>query len=286
MTPFISNVVTACTLSDALVPPPQGLPPVCADVLLLLPYPEPPAPLCTQYLARMPAQATPEGFPESFAFSDIVRQWGRRVIYDALNMTAAHDFECFREGWSSKPRHPFICLGPGCFKHFRLIGGGSVCLNQFVLEQHTDGRFRLMDFATLLNDHKPLAAVIGLIGFSTDKELLSFLIGGMRWKAPAPRQFRLGHNLFSLKSRARGVGNATAKLIGKGLFEATLVCVEGDVISDDSPCPLCTSPQYSMGMGGADKTDKPDEKRPTGNVSEPHEPVRERNHPHGEPDGE
>ena len=286
LAPFIACVMTAYTVAGMLVPPPQGLPPVSADVVLLYPYPEPPAPLCTEYLARMPPQQRPEGFPESFLFSELVKSWGRRILYDALNMTAAHDFECVRLGWSDLPRHPFICLGPGCFRHFRFDGGGSVCLNQFIMIQGDDGRFRLLDFAAELDDHKNLAAIVGIMGFSTDKELLSFLIGGMRWKAPAPRHFRVGHNLFSLKSRALGVGDATAKLIDKNLFEARLVCVEGETISDSSPCPMYTSPQYSMGMGGADKTDKPDEKRPTGNVSEPHTPVRERNAPHGEPDGE
>ena len=77
------------------------------------------------------------------------------------------------------------------------------------------------------------------------------------------------------------------KLIAKGLFDAELVCFEGNKLTEDSLCPVWTSPQYSMGMGGADKKDKPDEKRPTGNVSEPHvEGTRERNKPHGEPDGE
>ena len=287
LSPFLENITTAFDLADQLTPPPQGLPDVHADVLLLLPYPEPPAPLHTSYLARMPPQAAPAGFPESFTWDDICRRWGRRIFADCLNMTMAHDCECVRHGGSNLPRHPFICLGPGVFKHFHFLDGGKVRLNQFIFSHSADGRLRLLDFAAFTGDHKNLEAIVGIMGFSTDKELLSFLIHGMRWKVEAPRHFRIGHNLFSLKSRAKGVGEATAKLVAKGLFEAELVCEEGHPLTEDSPCPVWTSPQYSMGMGGADKKDKPLEKRPTGNVSEPHiEGTRERNAPHGEPDGD
>ena len=285
LAPFLENVITAFDLADQLVPPPQGLPPVHADTLLLA-YPEPPAPLHTQYLARMPPQAVPAGFPASFAYAEVVRRWGRRVVAESLNKTIAHDAECYLTGWSEKPRHPFICLGPGCFKHYHFEDGGKILLNQFVLINDGHGRLRVMDFAVDITDHKSLDAIIGIMGFSSDKELLSFLVHGMRWKAATPRHFRIGHNLFSLKSRARGVGEATAKLVAKGLFDAEVVCQVGEVLTEDSPCPLWCSPQYSMGMGGADKTDKPEEKRPTGNVSEPHKPTRERNSPHGDPDGD
>ena len=286
LAPFLENIITAYDLAEHLVPPPQGLPAVHADTLLLLAYPEPPAPLHTEYLARMPPQAVPDGFPAALAYADVVRRWGRRVIANALNLTVAHDAECYREGWSEKPRHPFTCLGPGCFKHFHFLDGGKILLNQFILVNDGAGQLRPMDFAAEIKDHKSLEAVVGIMGFSSDKELLSFLLHGMRWKAPAPRHFRIGHNLFSLKSRARGVAEATAKLIDKGLFQSVRVCQVGVLLTEDSPCPLWCSPQYSMGMGGADKTDKPDEKRPTGNVSEPHRPTRERNSPHGEADGD
>ena len=286
LAPFIENIVTAFDLANDLTPPPQGLPPVQADVILQLAYPEPPAPLHTCYLARMPPQSAPIGFPESFAWNEVCRGWGRRIMANCFNMTMAHDCECVRNGWSDLPRHPFTCLGPGVFKSFHFTDGGSVRLNQFILVQGDDGRLRLLDFAMANGDHKSLEAIIGAMGFTTDKELLSFLIHGMRWKVEAPRQFRIGHNLFSLKSRAKGVGEATAKLVSQGLFDAVCVMEEGAVLTKDSACPLWTTPQYSMGMGGADKNDKPLEKRPTGNVSEPHSFTRERNSPHGEPDGD
>ena len=96
-------------------------------------------------------------------------------------MTAEHDFECFHNGNSEKPRPSFICLGHGAFRRFPFVDGiGSLCLNQLILVQGTDGRFRLLDYEQDLGDHKSLRAIIGIMGFSTDKELLSFLIHGSR----------------------------------------------------------------------------------------------------------
>ena len=203
-------------------------------------------------------------------------------------MTAAHDFECYRRGWSELPRHPFTCLGPGAWHNWSHADGvGSVCLNEFILVQGDDGRFCLLDFNTMAPDHKAAWAIMGQLGFGTDKEVVNFLMNGTCWKVPnAPRQLRIGHNVVSLKSRARGVGEATAKLIDKGLYRAVRVMREGQALDDASRSPAFCLPQYSVGMGGADKTDKPDEKRPTSNTSDPHKQVRARNKPHGEPDGD
>ena len=70
----------------------------------------------------------------------------------------------------------------------------------------------------------------------------------------------------------------------QGLYEAFAVAQYGEAI-DISVCPSSRLPHISSGMGGADKADKPHEKRPTANASDPHAPVRMRNKPHGPPDG-
>ena len=283
---FLSNICTAASLASELVPPPQGLPPVRADTLALHPYPPPPAELCTAYLARMPPQALPPGFPPSLLFTEVLAGWGRRIIYKCLNATALHDFECYRTGSSDRPRHPFVCIGPGAFLFYELPGGGRIRLNQIILI-NDGGVLRPMDFRSDIKDHKDLAAIMGIMGFSTDKELLSFLIHGMRWKVEAPRHIRISHNVFSLKERARGVGEATAKLIERGLYTAVPVRGEHTALDDSLPCPCFSTPFYAVGMGGADKKDS-SEKRPCGNTSDPPpgDVVRERNSPHGEPDGE
>ena len=200
-------------------------------------------------------------------------------------MTAAHDFECYHTGWSDLPRHAYVCLGPGAFYSHDLGHGASVCLNNFLLEQREDGELHPFDFTQATGDHKFLHALIAIFGFSSDKELLSFLIHGVRWKIGFLKQIRMGHNVFSLKSRARGVGESTAKLIKQGLYVAVPLFAEGETLTADGACPLFFTPQQAVGMGGADKAGKPEEKRPCTNCSDPHGEVNERNSPHGPADG-
>ena len=265
-----------------LQPPEQGLPRLDPAHYAMMPYPDAPMPLHTSYLARVPPQQLPEGFPETLRWVEVLRTWTRRMLVRAIGMNAEHDFECYDAGWSDKPRHPFLCIGPGGFHNFSFADGvGDIPYNQFLLRVHPDGLLRPMHFEHF--DHKDLEVVIGQMGFSTDKELLSFLIHGARWKVAWPRQLRVSHSVFSLKTRARGVGEATAKLVEAGLYIAELLITRGETLSEDVPC-TATLPQYSTGMGGADKTDKP-EKRPCGNTSDPHDVVYERNQPHGPPDG-
>ena len=133
-------------------------------------------PLCTDYLAKLPAPILPPNFPVSFAEEDVLRTWFRRMQREALNKTAAHDFEAYRHGWSEKPRHPFICGGPGAFRDYDLGGGHKVNLSLFLLEQRTDGRFYPFDWSQSHRDHKILLFLLGIFGFTSDKELLSFLL--------------------------------------------------------------------------------------------------------------
>ena len=279
---FVGNIHTAFTRAHELQPPEQGLPRLDPAHYAMMPYPDAPMPLHTSYLARVPPQQLPEGFPETLRWVEVLRTWTRRMLVRAIGMNAEHDFECYDAGWSDKPRHPFLCIGPGGFHNFSFTDGvGDIPYNQFLLRVHPDGLLRPMHFEHF--DHKDLEVVIGQMGFSTDKELLSFLIHGARWKVVWPRQLRVSHSVFSLKTRARGVGEATAKLVEAGLYIAELLITRGETLSEDVPC-TATLPQYSTGMGGADKTDKP-EKRPCGNTSDPHDVVYERNQPHGPPDG-
>ena len=239
--PFIGNINSAATRAAELVPPTQGLPRLDAATYSLLPYPDPPMPLHTSYLVRVPPQCLPEGFPDHLKYSEVICGWGRRVVAKALDMNAQHDFQCYADGWSDMPRHPFVCLGPGAFHHSHLADGvGKLCLNQILLQTDADGVLRPMHFEYM--DHKDLEAIIGIMGFSSDKELLSFLIHGARWKVAWPRQLRISHSVFSLKTRAKGVGEATAKLIDAGLYIATPLITVGQHITEDSMCPLATCP--------------------------------------------
>jgi hypothetical protein len=58
-------------------------------------------------------------------------------------------------------------------------------------------------------------------------------------------------------------------------------------LSPDGPCPFIIIPEYRIGSGGTDKPDNPEEKRFLGDQAAPHpeQGIRERNKPHGPPDG-
>ena len=283
LAPFMANIHTAFTRRHELQPPDQGLPDLDPAHYSMMPYPDAPMPLHTSYLAKNPPQQLPNGFPESLSWDEVLHRWHRRMLAQAVQMNAEHDFECYEQGWSDLPRHPFLCVGAGGFRTFRFVDGtGEIPLNAFLLRVGTDGRLRPMDFE--YPDHKDRAVIIGQMGFSTDKELLSFLMHGARWKVPWPRQMRISHSVWSLKTRAKAVGEATAKLIEAGLYIAEKLIVRGEKLSEDTPV-TAMSPQYSTGMGGADKTDKPWEARPCGNTSDPHDVAFERNAPHGPADG-
>ena len=100
--------------------------------MLVAVYPDPPMPLCTDYLARLPPPKLPPGFPTSLTEEQILRPWFRRMQRDALNLTALHDFEAYRTGWSDRDRHPFICAGPGAFHSYDL-GHGQCALVLHIL---------------------------------------------------------------------------------------------------------------------------------------------------------
>ena len=100
-----------------------------------------------------------------------------------------------------------------------------------------------------------------------------------------PHQIRIAHNLDSLPERIKGVSRATAKLVKAGRYEVVKIRRRHEQLSPDSDmCPMMYMPQFSVGIGGTDKHDS-EEKRKVGDATAPHNLERERNSPHGEPDG-
>ena len=77
---FFGNISTAADMAHELVMPPQGLPVLDAATVSMLPYPPPPPPVHTSHFAYYPAQAAPPGFPASFAYEEVLRLWGRRIL--------------------------------------------------------------------------------------------------------------------------------------------------------------------------------------------------------------
>jgi hypothetical protein len=92
-----------------------------------------------------------------------------------------------------------------------------------------------------------------------------------------------------MDTRVQGVGHAFKKLIDKGLYyKYTKLRRANEKVEPDGPGPFNVLPMCSVGSGGTDKPDNPSESRIIGDQTSPHpvQDVRERNSPHGPPDGE
>ena len=113
---------------------------------------------------------------------------------------------------------------------------------------------------------------------------LSLIFEGVRWNVAPPRQIRVRRNVASFKPRVRRVSDATLKLSQAGLFEfLPLRTAHQPILPSTSPH-LLQIPQYLVGVGGTDKPDST-QVRKVCDTSAPHQIVRERNTPHGQPDG-
>ena len=64
-------------ISGELPIPHQGIPTFADDTLRFLPVVQRPLTLLTAWLARLPAQSTPDGF-HARAWTELLREWARR----------------------------------------------------------------------------------------------------------------------------------------------------------------------------------------------------------------
>jgi hypothetical protein len=152
----------------------------------------------------------------------------------------------------------------------------------------TTGLYDKLDFERPGRTHWTLNVLRQLMGEHDDHQLMSFIMQGVRWGVKAPMQIRIAANLERLDQRARGVGEAFAKLLKKGLYYKYKKLRRADELIDpEGPGPFITIPTYIVGTGGTDKPDNPNEKRIVGDQGMPHpeQALRERNRPHGTPDG-
>ena len=288
-----AGVTTAADLEAELIPPEQGLPTFSTPNLLLKDMPERPPPLITAWLTRLPAQRVPAGAEHAISWRSVLRPWARKMICSSLNRTADHDFMAWDTGVSTSRRPKFLCLGGGAFYEVPHADGiGTYNQSIVIRKRRADGLLVPLDFDAEYQDHKKLDFIKSQLGNITDKELLSFLFGGgTSWKmtqadgSGPPHQIRIAHNLDSLPERIKGVSRATAKLVKAGRYEVVKIRRRHEQLSPDSDmCPMMYMPQFSVGVGGTDKHDS-EEKRKVGDATAPHNLERERNSPHGEPDG-
>lgn len=145
-----------------------------------------------------------------------------------------------------------------------------------------------LDYQREGRTHWVLAMLKKIFGPHDDRQLMSLIMHGVRWGVQAPMQTRIAPQLERLDARIRGVGAAFKKLLDKGLYyKMKRLRRVHERIEPDGPCPFIVIPPIIIGTGGTDKPDNPNEKRIVGDQSAPHldQGVRERNAPHGEPDG-
>lgn len=175
-------------------------------------------------------------------------------------------------GWSELPRHHFFCQGPKAFRSFHHPNGtGSTRLNQFIFERGTDAKLRLLDFGKTTNDHAKISKPSSEPWDSqrTRNSCRSLSMGFDGRLTPQGRNEWATVYSHSNKARAKGLGVKPlqpSSRRGGTRYTAFRVCSETEPLTLASLCPLPTSPAYAIGMGGQDKADKQEEKRPTGNT--------------------
>ena len=284
-----TRVRTAADFQSEIPFPIYGLPDFSSSSLRLLPFVERPLNLHTSWLARLPPQQVPPGFKPR-PWKGILRGWARRACSKALNQTADRDFECYNTGTSTRRRPEYICIGPGGGMEIAHLDGiGSYNALSIVWElDPTTGLYDKLDFERPGRTHWTLNVLRQLMGEHEDHQLMSLIMQGVRWGVKAPMQIRIAANLERLDQRARGVGEAFAKLLKKGLYYKYKKLRRADErIDPEGPGPFIIIPTYIVGTGGTDKPDNPNEKRIVGDQGMPHpeQALRERNRPHGTPDG-
>ena len=200
----------------------------------------------------------------------LVKRWARKQICDAINGTAEYDLDCMTTGDSSRNRPQTMAWGDGAFTCLPHADGvGTFRANEIIWERRNDGLYIPMDFTRIPPTHFNLTAIAAIVGATTDQELLSFMLHGVHWKVDAPRQFRVGRNVESLKPRVAKVGRATRKLIDAGLYTCVPLRGVDKPVDLDNSSFAQTVPAYCIGIGGVDKPDNPDESRKVGDTSSP-----------------
>ena len=117
----------------------------------------------------------------------MLREFGRRMIADSLNANSDYDGFCFRHGGPPPPssglRRPQCkTLGRGAGKQIPFAdgSGGSWNAMDVIWELKADGNLDALDFTEPTRIHWVLNIIPEFIGAIDDREILSFLVEGVR----------------------------------------------------------------------------------------------------------
>ena len=280
-----ADVRTAADFAAELPVPQQGMPTFAATELLKVLMPERPMPLLREWLTRLPPQQCPPGF-EPLPWTKVFRPWARRLVAQARNTNMAYDATCYVQGHApSSTRSRSFTLGKGAaYDVPHLDGIGSYNLLDLLLERRaSDGWLELMDFTKPERRTWLFEVIEGFLGTIDNQEIMSFLFHGVSWKIDAPRQVRVAKNLQRYDDKARAIDDAIRVLEKKSWLSLQPICKTTQPLSEDGPNPFIFTPQWDCPVGGLMKPDG--SARIVGDMSDPHDGHRERNEPHGEPDG-
>jgi len=159
-------------------------------------------------------------------------------------------------------------------------GIGSWNAMEIIYKRRGDGLYVPLNFTAKGQTQWMIKNIARILGPTvTDRELLSFIFDGVRWKVDAPYQIRLNHNLESAMPLGKALASTMQNLAGKGYFTITLIADAENRVRINGPGPLAYIPGYQVPAGVVKKPDKPNEVRVVGDMGAPrHACVRQGPH--------
>jgi hypothetical protein len=167
-------------------------------------------------------------------------------------------------------------------------GAPAWCANLALWRTPRAGTPRLFQLSEVPRVHWNFPALMEVLGFTADWELMAWLKDGFRFRAVLPMSVRVMANTDTLAPNVRAIADDIGKLADAGLYTVIPLCSQAaPVLTLDGPCPLAFLPTAVTSEGAVDKATSATEKRRIDNAKKPYPGrTRERNHPHGAPDGE
>lgn len=124
-----------------------------------------------------------------------------------------------KEAWmaASPPAPKDFLAGDGAFRLIPHADGiGSWRANSIIFDVNPDGSIFPMDTAAAPYTHWCLETLRKVFDCGDDRELLSHVFEGLRYKAPRPRQMRILTNMESLATHVRPIADDISKLADAG----------------------------------------------------------------------
>ena len=314
MLEWSATVSSVAAIAHDVTPPPQGLPQMPAEAMWA-PFPDllsvpKPLPLTSQMLARLPPQSVPPG-PIPTHATEALAGWFVRALFKTADAIVAREAYFFEhpispgateeqmKAWlkAAPPPPPDLLGGERAFRKIPHADGiGHWRANCIIFDVAANGALTVLDTTKAPFTPWLLDKLREVFDPADDKELLSHVFEGLRYKASRPRQMRVAANMVSLATHVRPIADDIAKLRRAGMYKlrplrwltGPLAHRHGAAAAHKKPpriWPLRTLPAWTSPVGAVDKKDKVFEKRRISNGSWPYGLPQTREGPHGGPTG-